>query len=65
MPIPRIQLIQSSRSSALVNLDGNGHYLHAGFIQISVANLVVVLLMIAVFVAALLIPFPTEKVTQE
>ena len=35
---------------ALVNLNGSGHYVHWGFIQISVANLVVILLMIAVFV---------------
>jgi len=43
---------------ALVNLNGNGHYVHWGFIQISVANLIVISLMIVVFVAALLIPFP-------
>ena len=41
----------------LINLNGNGHYVHWGFIQISVANLVVIALMVAVFVAAILIPF--------
>jgi hypothetical protein len=43
---------------ALVNLNGTGHYVHWGFVQISVANLVVIALMVVVFVAALLIPFP-------
>jgi len=44
---------------ALVNLNHTGHYLHWGFIQISVANLVVILLMVVVFVAAVAIPFRT------
>ena len=43
---------------ALINLGGTGHYIHWGFIQISVANLVVILLMIVVFVLAILLPFP-------
>ncbi|HVA03673.1 MAG TPA: hypothetical protein VMU64_07965 [Acidimicrobiales bacterium] len=44
---------------ALVNLNHTGHYLHWGFIQISVANIVVILLMVVVFVAAVAIPFRT------
>lgn len=46
---------------ALVNLNGSGRYIHWGFIQISVANLVVIILMIAVFVLAILLPFPKRK----
>ncbi len=46
---------------ALVNLGGNGHYVHWGFIQISVANLAVILLMVLVFVLAIAIPFPKRK----
>ena len=46
---------------SLVNLNGSGHYIHWGFIQISVANLVVIVLMVVVFVAAILIPFPKRK----
>ena len=46
---------------ALVNLNGSGSYVHWGFIQISVANLVVILLMVVVFVLALLLPFPRRK----
>jgi len=44
--------------AALINLGGTGHYVHWGFIQISVANLVVILLMILVFGLAILLPFP-------
>ncbi len=46
---------------ALINLNGPGHYVHWGFIQISVANLVVIALMILVFAAAILIPFHGRK----
>jgi hypothetical protein len=44
--------------AALINLGGTGHYVHWGFIQISVANLVVIALMIVVFILAILLPFP-------
>jgi hypothetical protein len=47
--------------AALVNLNGPGRYVNWGFIQISVANLVVILLMVAVFVLAILLPFPRRK----
>jgi hypothetical protein len=42
---------------SLINLSHPGHYLHWGFIQLSVANAVLILLMVVVFVAAILIPF--------
>jgi hypothetical protein len=47
--------------AALVNLNHPGHYISWGFIQISVANLVVICLMVLVFVLAILIPFPKRK----
>ena len=47
--------------AALINLNGPGHYIHWGFIQMSVANFVVILLMIAVFVLAIVLPFPRRK----
>jgi hypothetical protein len=47
--------------AALINLNGNGYYIHWGFIQMSVANFVVILLMIVVFVLAILLPFPRRK----
>ena len=42
---------------ALVNLGGTGRYIHWGFIQLSVANFVVICLMVVVFAAAILVPF--------
>ena len=42
---------------ALVNLSGTGRYVHWGFIQISVANLVVIALMLVVFAGAILVPY--------
>ena len=44
-----------------LGLNGPGHYLHWGVIQISVANLVVVAVMVVLFVAALLLPFPGTR----
>ena len=43
---------------AVFSLDQPAHYVHWHFFQMSVANIVVILLMIAVFVAAILLPFP-------
>ncbi len=44
--------------AALVDLGRPGHYVHWGFIDISVANLVVIGLMLLVFILAIAIPFP-------
>ncbi len=41
---------------SLVDLSKPGHYIHWHFITISVANLVVICLMIVVFVLALFLP---------
>jgi hypothetical protein len=41
-----------------VGLNGTGYYIHWGFFQISLANLIVIILMIVVFVLAVLLPFP-------
>jgi hypothetical protein len=46
--------------AALVDLDGRPRYLHSGWFLISVANLVVILAMIAVFALAIAIPFPRD-----
>lgn len=37
-----------------------GRYLSWGVVSVSVANLVIVTVMVAVFVLALLLPFPSE-----
>ena len=44
--------------AAVVNLNHPGHYIHWGFVQISLANLLVIGCMLLVFVLALLVPFP-------
>jgi hypothetical protein len=44
--------------AAPVDLNGTGHYIHWGAVQISVANLVVIALMVVIFALALLLPFP-------
>jgi hypothetical protein len=44
-----------------VNLNHPGHYVHWGVIQISVANLVVIGLMIVIFVLAIVLPFPKGR----
>ena len=49
---------ESFSSSLAVDLNSPGYYIHWGFIQISLANLIVILLMIVVFVVALFAPFP-------
>ena len=47
--------------AGVVPMDPPGTFLHWGVIQISVANLVVIILMLVVFVAALVLPFPGRK----
>ena len=42
-------------------LGGKPHYVHFGWFLISVANLVVIALMIIVFVLAIVLPFPRER----
>jgi hypothetical protein len=54
-------MMVSAAIAAPVNLNHPGHYVHWGVIQISVANLVVILLMLAVFALALLLPFPGRR----
>jgi hypothetical protein len=44
--------------ASLINLDSPAHYVHWHFFQMSVANVVVIALMIAVFIVAVLLPFP-------
>jgi hypothetical protein len=47
--------------ASLVNLNRPGHYIHWGFIQLSLANLIVIILMVIVFVLAIVLPFPRRK----
>jgi hypothetical protein len=45
---------------AVFNLDHPAHYVNWHFFHMSVANIVVILLMIVVFVAAIALPFPSR-----
>jgi hypothetical protein len=55
----------TSTFASLINLDHPGHYLHWGILQISVANLVVVVTMVVVFVLAVAAPFPGRRRREE
>jgi hypothetical protein len=44
--------------AAIVDLNGHAGYLHWHFISLSVPNLIVILVMLIVFVAAIMLPFP-------
>jgi hypothetical protein len=46
---------------SLINLTHPGYYLHWGVIQISAANATVIGLMIVLFLAAVLLPFPRDE----
>jgi hypothetical protein len=48
-------------TGSLFDLSHPAHYLHWHFFQMSVANVIVILLMILAFVAAILIPFPKRE----
>ena len=45
----------------VIPMDPPGAFVHWGVIQISVANVIVIALMLVVFVVALLAPFPGRK----
>jgi hypothetical protein len=47
--------------AAPIDLNHPGAYVHWGVIQISVANLVVIGVMVVLFVAAVLLPFPKGR----
>jgi hypothetical protein len=48
-------------AAGLVSMDNVGPYLRWGVVQISVANFVVIVLMLVVFAAALVLPFPGAR----
>jgi len=50
-----------SVTSAAGLLSGTGHYIHWGVVQISVANLVVIAVLVLLFVLALVLPFPGRR----
>ena len=59
--MPSIVLGLGTLFGSLIDMNHPGHYIHWGFFQMSVANLLVIVLMIVVFLAAILIPFKGHK----
>jgi hypothetical protein len=51
--------------AAIFPLNSLGHYLHWHIFQISVANLVVIILMVVTFAVALFAPFPGRRKRKE
>ena len=49
---------------AVFDLNGPAHYVHWHFFQMSVANIVVIVLMIVVFILAILLPFPKREIEE-
>jgi hypothetical protein len=49
---------------AVFNLNNPAHYVHWHFFQMSVANVVVIGLMIVVFILAIVIPFPKREIEE-
>jgi len=47
--------------AAIFNLNHHPSYVHWHFIQMSVSNIVVIVLMLVVFAAAILLPFPRHR----
>jgi len=56
-----VAIVLGTLIASLVDLNKPGNYIHWGFIQMSYANLLVIVLMILVFFAAILIPFKSHK----
>ena len=55
---------QLPTAPAVFNLNGPAHYVHWHFFQMSVANVIVIGLMIVVFILAIVIPFPTREIEE-
>ena len=47
--------------SATGLLGGHAHFLHWGVVQISLANLIVIVAMLVVFALAVIVPFPHAR----
>ena len=59
--MPGLTPTAASLVASVFNLDGRPRYIHAGWFLISVANLVIILTMIAVFAIAIAVPFPRDR----
>lgn len=50
-----------AQPAGVIPMDVVGPYLHWGVVQISLANLIVIVLMLVVFAVAMLLPFPGSR----
>jgi hypothetical protein len=46
---------------AIINLNHPAHFVHWGFFQMSVPNLLAIVVMLVVFVLAIVLPFPGHR----
>ncbi|MDQ1748150.1 MAG: hypothetical protein QOD07_2413 [Frankiaceae bacterium] len=53
--------VMLASGGAPIDLNHPGHYVHWGVIQISVANLIVIAVMIVLFALAIFLPFPKGR----
>ncbi len=51
--------------AAIFNLNHPAHTVHWHFIQLSVSNVIVIVLMLVVFAAAIFLPFPRHRDSEE
>jgi hypothetical protein len=51
--------------AAVFNLNRHASYVHWHFFQMSVSNIVVIVLMLIVFAAAILLPFPGARARED
>lgn len=71
MPSPATISQGRLSSAGAINLNHPDHYFHWGFVLISLANLIVIVVLIALFIAALFVPFmkprpvPAPEVQEE
>jgi hypothetical protein len=63
-PRVRFSRWQMPLAPAVFDLNGPAHYVHWHFFQMSVANVIVIGLMIVVFILAIVIPFPKREIEE-
>jgi len=61
MALPGIGALARMPLGAVFDLSGRPRYVHWHFFQMSVTNLLVIVLMVVVFCAAILLPFPHRR----
>jgi hypothetical protein len=64
MALLGLGVLATTPLGAVFDLSRRPHYVHWHFFQMSVTNLLVIVLMIVVFLAAILLPFPRRGVEQ-